>query len=85
MILAHSTPPRVPDSLSRRLTDHEGAESALVRASGREAAARTVLALRRPDDCLLGLEPIVTSIVALTAALTVALTSALTTPSLTAR
>ena len=56
-----------------------------MRASGREAAARTVLALRRPDDCLLGLEPIVTSIVALTAALTVALTSALTTPSLTAR
>lgn len=56
-----------------------------MRASGREAAARTVLALRRPDDCLLGLEPIVTIIVALTAALTVALTSALTTPSLTAR
>jgi len=85
VILAHSTPPRVPDSLSRRQTDHEGAESALVRASGRAAAARTVLALRRPDDYLLELEPIVTIIVALTAALTAALASALTTPSLIAR
>jgi len=56
-----------------------------VRASGRAAAARTVLALRRPDDYLLELEPIVTIIVALTAALTAALASALTTPSLIAR
>jgi len=43
----------VPDSLFRRLAELEGAESALVLASGRAAVACTVLALLRPDDHLL--------------------------------
>lgn len=40
-------------SLSRRLAEHEGAESALVLASGRAAVACTVLALLRPGDHVL--------------------------------
>jgi cystathionine beta-lyase/cystathionine gamma-synthase len=43
----------VPDSLFRRLAELEGAESALVLASGRAAVACTVLALLRPGDHLL--------------------------------
>lgn len=43
----------MPDSLFRRLAELEGAESALVLASGRAAVACTVLALLRPDDHLL--------------------------------
>lgn len=43
----------MPDSLFRRLAELEGAESALVLASGRAAVACTVLALLRPGDHLL--------------------------------
>lgn len=43
----------MPDSLTRRLADLEGAESALVLASGRAAVACTSLALLRPGDHLL--------------------------------
>lgn len=43
----------MPASLSRRLAELEGAESALLLASGRAAVACTVLALLRPGDHLL--------------------------------
>lgn len=42
----------MPESLTRRLADLEGAESALVLASGRAAVACTALALLRPGDHL---------------------------------
>lgn len=42
----------MPDLLHRRLADLEGAESALVLASGRAAVACTALALLRPGDHL---------------------------------
>jgi cystathionine beta-lyase/cystathionine gamma-synthase len=43
----------VPETLTRRLAELEGAESALVLASGRAAVACTALALLRPGDHLL--------------------------------